>query len=778
MGIQGLLPLLKSIHRPIELKKHDGKTLGVDAYGWLHRGATSCAIELAKGEPTRKYVDSVMNRVRMAKHHGVKLYLVFDGDFLPSKAGTEASRLKRREEARKAGLELLKAGKPSQAHLELQKAIDVTPEMAWHLIQELKKHDISYVVAPYEADAQLIYLEREGIIDGIISEDSDLLVFGAKRLLTKLDQHGQCVEINRRDFCACREVSLTGWTDAQFRQMAILSGCDYLEGIHKLGLKTAHRMIRQHKTPEKVVRMLQFNGKFRVPADYLTLFDQAEKTFLYQWVFCPRLQELVHLNALPTGLEASELPFIGSFLAPARARNVALGDVNPITKQKITVEKLPSPRKRAASAGVRDTSAPGSMPPPPVKPIDAYFSGHRRIPLGAMEPNCFSVEPGRRASDGGGRPIVFPLPRPYLDDATPATSATSRTYISQTGSLPHAARRRTEPVSNLLGDGGHSLVSNTRRRTAGPDVRLFNASNNVIPADVARPPKKQRLCDAAPAAIPGKEKSRFFPGAGTREAAVSKPQGYLMSDDSIEEALKELPDVDGWRTEPQNGKTIAVHREESSQPEGISKDDEQGISAEYEHADSSGGHVVVPDTPPRSDIRRFAYATTAASQSTQQMPEAMRRSSSNPTTRKSINSLTPASIVSSTMPGTPRSIFSQTSTAKSTPATARMTPLQRLGSRALARRQQLSTLPVSPPRQPKRPNKDRRSLDSFPINPAFVPLPPVDLDELEALNEAGSEDLLVPDSDSEEAADGTESSNLIKQEKDSKKMDLSRFLFA
>ena len=52
----GLLPLLKSIHKPCNLKKFAGQTIGVDAYGWLHRGTVACAIDLALGKPTTKYV--------------------------------------------------------------------------------------------------------------------------------------------------------------------------------------------------------------------------------------------------------------------------------------------------------------------------------------------------------------------------------------------------------------------------------------------------------------------------------------------------------------------------------------------------------------------------------------------------------------------------------------------------------------------------------------------------------------------------------------------------
>lgn len=54
MGISGLLPLLKSIQVNTHIKQYAGKVVGIDAYGWLHRGAFACAWDLALGNPTTK----------------------------------------------------------------------------------------------------------------------------------------------------------------------------------------------------------------------------------------------------------------------------------------------------------------------------------------------------------------------------------------------------------------------------------------------------------------------------------------------------------------------------------------------------------------------------------------------------------------------------------------------------------------------------------------------------------------------------------------------------
>ena len=56
MGIQGLLPLLKSIELPITMAELSGNIVGVDAYCWLHKGVYGCALQLAEGKESDVYV--------------------------------------------------------------------------------------------------------------------------------------------------------------------------------------------------------------------------------------------------------------------------------------------------------------------------------------------------------------------------------------------------------------------------------------------------------------------------------------------------------------------------------------------------------------------------------------------------------------------------------------------------------------------------------------------------------------------------------------------------
>ncbi|KAH9823356.1 hypothetical protein DFH28DRAFT_1092167 [Melampsora americana] len=333
MGIQGLLPFLKSIQRSSHIKEWAGKTLAIDAYVWLHRAAYGCAQELCLGTRTTKHIDYVMARVDLLRHHGVIPYVVFDGDALPGKRGTEEQREKRRQTNLALANSLLSEGKKEEAREAFVKATDITPQIAHDVILSLKKAGIKYVVAPYEADAQLRFLELNGHIDGILTEDSDLLVYGAKNVLFKLDPLGHCIHISRDDFGKVKNTQLSLWTDTEFRQMAILSGCDYLPSIHGLGLKKAYQLIKTYKSAERAIKATRLEGNLKVPLGYETLFRRAELTFLYQIVYDPTTRKLVHLHPLPSSQPSSEdLVSCGEFWEDPVAIAVAEGRADPFTK--------------------------------------------------------------------------------------------------------------------------------------------------------------------------------------------------------------------------------------------------------------------------------------------------------------------------------------------------------------------------------------------------------------------------------------------------------------
>ncbi|XP_004349261.2 exodeoxyribonuclease 1 [Capsaspora owczarzaki ATCC 30864] len=202
--------------------------------------------------------------------------------------------------------------------------------MALQFIKALRAINVEYIVAPYEADAQLGYLARENYIAAVISEDSDLLLFGCQRVLYKMDKFGEGVLIDQKDFANCLELDLQNWTLDQLRRMCILSGCDYLDSISGIGLKTANKLLIRYKTVQNVVTHMR-KKMMDVPRDYEDLFLQAENTFKYQRVVHPGSLELTHVTPVPDAVDISQMDYIGPILEPHVARGIALGNINPNT---------------------------------------------------------------------------------------------------------------------------------------------------------------------------------------------------------------------------------------------------------------------------------------------------------------------------------------------------------------------------------------------------------------------------------------------------------------
>jgi exonuclease-1 len=285
--------------------------------------------------------------------------VVFDGAALPMKRGTESDRAKTRQTAFQKALELENSGNKALAGSFFSRSIDVTPEMAFEVSEAIKKLGVGVIVAPYEADAQLAYLSMNNVVDIVITEDSDLLVYGCQRVLYKLDfKTEQGKEILRQDIYRCP--GFDRLSDDTFLLTCILSGCDYLPALDKFGIRSALSigtkaeglLSRQNNLTVdsetfllKVVLLIRLSGITDEALDngFVFLLQRAFQTFRHQTIFCTEEQTLKPLT--PIVSDIPDRAFLGEIYPPDIAIKVVNCLIHPESKTEFVplVQSLPDP---------------------------------------------------------------------------------------------------------------------------------------------------------------------------------------------------------------------------------------------------------------------------------------------------------------------------------------------------------------------------------------------------------------------------------------------------
>jgi len=332
---------LKKASRPVNVSELSGQVAAIDVYCWLHKGAFGCAEKLVQNQKTDGYVVYVMRYVDLLLHHNIKPILVFDGRNLPSKASTEAKRRENRAKYRKMARDFLQEGKHREARECFQRCVDITPEMAREVIKACNERRIDCVVSPYEADAQLAYLATTGgIADFVISEDSDLTLFGCQKIVFKLDANGNGVLYEKTNLHLCLGQRADNFTFEKFRYMGIMSGCDYLPSLHGIGLGKSCKFWGKVTNPNvqqvlpKIPAYLNM-PQLQVTEEYVRGFQQANETFLYQIVFDPKSKKFRPLCDYPENCDPAQMSFAGELIDPELQLDYALGNLDIRTFKKV-----------------------------------------------------------------------------------------------------------------------------------------------------------------------------------------------------------------------------------------------------------------------------------------------------------------------------------------------------------------------------------------------------------------------------------------------------------
>ncbi|KAL3672965.1 hypothetical protein V7S43_002265 [Phytophthora oleae] len=374
--------------------------------------------------------------------------MVFDGAPLPSKAQENIARGRLRADWRRKAKKMLQEQEEDHDGRAIftacTRAVSVTNEMVMRLIATLRRMDITFYVAPYEADAQLAFLSKQKIVDVVISEDSDCVPYGVKTALLKLQPDGWGTELKRRSLGANEELSFVGWTEEMFIQLCVLAGCDYCRSVPGVGIITAYKLVNQNKTPSKILKALQQQKGSAVPEDYAERFYSAILTYRHQLVFDPRDAKLKLLTPLDVSkhilpLVDKGLHFLGNVeLRDDVVASIASGQIHPVTHEsyvwKDTAAAVLQEEEQSASNSARTRSSTSSE--------NSGLLPHRRQranPTRASTPDKSSQEefPSARAAIAR---IRYEKPRP--------SSRSSWTHLdSVLGSSDHIVNFRSPKVS-------------------------------------------------------------------------------------------------------------------------------------------------------------------------------------------------------------------------------------------------------------------------------------------------------------------------------------------
>ncbi|KAG6622398.1 exo1 exonuclease 1 dna repair [Phytophthora cinnamomi] len=323
MGVDGFLRALSEAVDNTHLRHFAGQTLVVDALSWLHKACYGCAFELSTGRDTDKYVQYMLRKVDMMRGCGVaKVVLVFDGQRLPLKSATQEKRQSYKEDNRKRALQAMAAAKRLQgadrqdeinkAYQLFQRSVSITPMIISTVMNALRAARVPFVVAPFEADAQMVWMCKEGLAAGIVTEDSDVVVYCLTAnvscpVLVKLEDNGSAQAVSRSIIhsnsakassnALLRKINFltSGEKEAtrMFVQVCVLAGCDFIDSLPNVGFATAVKHIFNfrgapaHLRVQRLVSKLSSSGT-KIPTDFMQQFLKAETIFFHHIIFNPK----------------------------------------------------------------------------------------------------------------------------------------------------------------------------------------------------------------------------------------------------------------------------------------------------------------------------------------------------------------------------------------------------------------------------------------------------------------------------------------------------------
>jgi 5'-3' exonuclease len=169
---------------------------------------------------------------------------------------------------------------------------------------------VPYFNAPVEAETMCADLCIQGKVDAVLSEDTDVLAYGAHTFLTKVNTgDGTCMRIKYADV-----LKKMGMTSDEFLDFCIMCGTDYNKNIFKVGPVKAQKLIETYKSIDVVGDKTNLDISILNHKRTRQLFREYQKSEMnVPYCGCPdfnALQQFVVKRNLRLGIESLRKSFI------------------------------------------------------------------------------------------------------------------------------------------------------------------------------------------------------------------------------------------------------------------------------------------------------------------------------------------------------------------------------------------------------------------------------------------------------------------------------------
>lgn len=275
MGIHDLLPFLRkrasSAFTPIgfNLQRFRGQRTAIDVAIQLHR-----IIFILQTDSVAALSEWFLRTHSQFLKAEITPTYVFDGAKLDAKNGEAVKRAKARskalERAEKLRADFASACKESESSMQLSAAahalqvaetrtLKPSPSLFLAIEHALCSVGANCVTAQSEAEKHCAALSQHDKVDFVITNDSDTLPFGAKRVLFFFGSA-------KAELCELEPVltELKLSLD-EFRHFCVLSGCDFCDRVPGIGIVKAYELVVKHRT---IPALVAFDARFGVPVPF------------------------------------------------------------------------------------------------------------------------------------------------------------------------------------------------------------------------------------------------------------------------------------------------------------------------------------------------------------------------------------------------------------------------------------------------------------------------------------------------------------------------------